>query len=164
MSVWTAVPFFVAGLFWWTLLEYLLHRFVFHLAPDTLGRRHIEHHDHPLDRRLAIASPGTSIGGAALHGLVFFGLFGWGVGGGLFLGLITGYLAYEWIHWSTHYRHPRTRLGKALRRHHLLHHHAQKEARFGVTSPFWDGIFGTLPPPPRGRSPAKGSGQPHLRG
>lgn len=158
-----AIVFFAVGLVWWTLLEYLLHRFVFHLAPETLGRRHIEHHERPLERRLAIASPQTSIGGAALHGIVFLGLFGVDRGLWLLAGLVVGYLGYEWVHWSTHYRHPRSRLAKALRRHHLLHHHAQKDARFGVTSALWDRIFGTLPPPPLGRSPAKESGRPHLR-
>lgn len=163
MSIPGTALFLTIGLVWWTLLEYLLHRFVFHLAPKSLGRRHLEHHDAPLDRRLAVASPGTSIGGAVLHGILFVGLFGMARGIPLLLGLVAGYLAYEWIHFSTHFRHPKTRWGKALRFHHLLHHHAQKDARFGVTSALWDRVFGTLPPPPVGRSPAEGHGRPHLR-
>ena len=60
----------------------------------------------------------------------------------------AGYVAYEWVHWATHYRVPQGRILKALRRHHMIHHHAQPRARFGVTSPLWDWVFRTLPPAP----------------
>ena len=32
--------------------------------------------------------------------------------------------------------------------HHLQHHYANYENGFGVTSRFWDMVFGTQPPPP----------------
>ena len=37
----------------------------------------------------------------------------------------------------------------ALKKYHLQHHFADYENGFGVTSRFWDRVFGTeLPPPP----------------
>jgi sterol desaturase/sphingolipid hydroxylase (fatty acid hydroxylase superfamily) len=58
-------------------------------------------------------------------------------------GMLGGYAAYEWIHYSTHYRAARTGVGRYLRAYHLAHHHKSPKTRFGVTSPLWDYVFGT---------------------
>ncbi len=60
-----------------------------------------------------------------------------------FAGTALGYIAYDEIHYLLHNRNPRTAIGRYLRRYHLLHHHAPELARFGVSSPFWDLVFGT---------------------
>jgi len=158
-----AAALFVAGLAWWTLLEYLLHRFVFHRFPRTLGRRHLQHHARLKERRLAMAPAVSALGGVAIHAAVFLGAFGVPAGAPLLAGLVAGYAAYEWVHFATHYVVPRGRLLKALRRHHLIHHHAQPAARYGVTSPLWDWVFGTLPPAPgRGGPAVRAARAPHL--
>src|ERR1700722_8373206 len=50
----------VAGIAAWTLMEYLVHRFVFHHL-DCIGRRlHQLHHDHPNDpdsERSSLSTP-----------------------------------------------------------------------------------------------------------
>lgn len=163
MAAGTFALLFLAGLAWWTLLEYLLHRWVFHAFPNTLGKRHIGHHAHLEVRRLAIAPLVTSVTGGLLHAAIFIGLFGPARGLALLAGLLAGYGAYEWVHYATHYHLPRSALLKALRRHHMIHHHAQFDARFGVTSPLWDWVFRTLPPAPgRGRAAAMRVGRQHL--
>lgn len=165
MIDWYLPALFAAGLFWWTLLEYLLHRFALHGLPASFGSRHMRHHVTPSERRLAVAPLASSVGGAAIHAVIFVGLFGPARGGALLAGLVAGYLAYEWVHWSTHYRRARTRLGRALRRHHMLHHHAAPGTRFGVTTPLWDWVFGTLGTAPRRGAPAAvRGGQHHLSG
>lgn len=153
---------FLAGLLWWTLLEYLLHRFVLHGLPRSLGSRHMQHHDRPRERRLALAPLASSLGGATLHGVAFFGLFGPAAGAPLLAGVVVGYLAYEWVHWSSHYRPSRSRIARGLRRHHQLHHHAMPDRRFGVTSPLWDWVFATLSSPREGRAAAVRGGRAHL--
>ena len=60
-------------------------------------------------------------------------------------GISIGYMIYEWIHYSTHHRVPRTRLGKFYRRYHMIHHFKDTQNYFGVTSPFWDWVFRTQP-------------------
>jgi hypothetical protein len=51
-SFWWLIP---AGVFSWTLVEYLMHRFAFHFeAQNETGKKliymlHIIHHDHPTD-------------------------------------------------------------------------------------------------------------------
>lgn len=144
--------YLLAGLAWWTLLEYLLHRFVFHHFPRTLGRRHLQHHAQPRVRRLARAPLPSSLGGLALHGLVgtpFLGLAG---AGAFVTGVALGYLGYEWIHWQVHYGRRAARRWPVLRRHHLLHHHAHPGSRFGVSTRVWDRIFRSMRP--AGRPPA----------
>jgi hypothetical protein len=38
-----------------------------------------------------------------------------------------------------------TRVGKLVKRHHMLHHHMDHDGGFGVSSPIWDVVFGTMP-------------------
>jgi len=58
-------------------------------------------------------------------------------------GIWSGYLWYEFVHYSAHCRQPRTRFMRYLKTYHLLHHHTSEEIWFGVTSPVIDHIFGT---------------------
>ncbi|MCM2322727.1 MAG: sterol desaturase family protein, partial [Oligoflexia bacterium] len=50
----------------------------------------------------------------------------------------------DYTHFAVHHFTPRTRYGKMLKQHHMLHHYVDPEARWGVSSPFWDYVFGTL--------------------
>ena len=57
----------VAGLFIWTITEYLLHRFIFHFhATSDFGKRisfmfHGVHHDYPNDTKRLVMPPSVSI-------------------------------------------------------------------------------------------------------
>jgi sterol desaturase/sphingolipid hydroxylase (fatty acid hydroxylase superfamily) len=139
------------GTFSWTFAEYVLHRFVFHWINDTAwGRRvhfllHGVHHDFPNDKdRLVMPLP-TSVPLSVL----FYALFTLGMGRALgepfFAGFIIGYLFYDGTHYYVHHFAPTTRWGKLLRRHHLTHHHADHHGGFGVSTPLWDVVFGTMP-------------------
>jgi sterol desaturase/sphingolipid hydroxylase (fatty acid hydroxylase superfamily) len=62
----------------------------------------------------------------------------------LFGGTCAGYLFYDWTHYFTHhFRSPKTRLGKLLRRAHAVHHYRLFEHNMGISSPLWDWVFGT---------------------
>jgi sterol desaturase/sphingolipid hydroxylase (fatty acid hydroxylase superfamily) len=63
----------------------------------------------------------------------------------LFAGFMLGYLAYDLIHYATHHFTMRSGAAKYLKRYHMQHHHKTPEQRFGVSSPLWDAVFGTLP-------------------
>lgn len=130
------------GLAAWTLVEYLLHRFVLHgMAPFRAW--HAEHHLRP---RVLIGTP-TILSAALVAILVFVPalLLGdpWRALAVTF-GLLTGYLVYVIVHHATHHwreGHAWTRL---LKRHHALHHGKDgMPSRFGVTSPLWDIVFRT---------------------
>jgi sterol desaturase/sphingolipid hydroxylase (fatty acid hydroxylase superfamily) len=59
-------------------------------------------------------------------------------------GFVAGYLVYDMTHYATHHLRPRTRWGRLLRRHHFMHHFRDEGQRFGVSSPLWDWVFGTM--------------------
>jgi sterol desaturase/sphingolipid hydroxylase (fatty acid hydroxylase superfamily) len=146
----TALAGFVLGFLAWTLIEYLLHRFVFHLAPDQSfeSKRkqfmvHGYHHEFPNDRLRLVAPLLLSAPIGIVIALVYFLLLGRYHGLIWFAGTIVGYLAYDWVHYYTHHFRPTTRLGKFLRRYHMEHHYKDSDSHFGISSPLWDWVFGT---------------------
>jgi len=143
------------GLFLWTLAEYLLHRFVFHFHAQ--GPRieriiflfHGIHHYQPDAKTRLVMPPVVSLPLA----LIFYALF-YGLGALLrlpawvdpaFFGFIIGYLAYDMIHYATHHIPMKRQPLKFLRRYHMQHHFKTPDQRYGVSSPLWDIIFGTMP-------------------
>jgi sterol desaturase/sphingolipid hydroxylase (fatty acid hydroxylase superfamily) len=140
-----------AGTLTWTLTEYLLHRFVFHWVNDTTwGKRihfllHGVHHDFPNDKDRLVMPLGASIPMAIIFYVLFRGLFGIAVGEPLYVGMGIGYLLYDGTHYAVHHFKQRTRLGKWIRKHHMVHHFADHEGGFGVSSPLWDIVFRTMP-------------------
>ncbi|MEZ4384723.1 MAG: sterol desaturase family protein [Nannocystaceae bacterium] len=150
----------VVGALSWTLVEYALHRLIFHLAPTSDARRvarfllHYHHHRTPSDPRRLVATPlqaGSLV--ALFFALDALVVDAWAP---LLAGQLVGYLLYEWVHYSAHHRRPATRLGRALRRHHLRHH-ADGAGNYGISSPLWDWIFASARP---SRDGAAGREQP----
>jgi dihydroceramide fatty acyl 2-hydroxylase len=130
------------GFLTWQFLEYFIHMKVFHAWPGITG--HGFHHKYPDDdTRLVMPLP-VSITLAAI------------IGGSLWLvgrpditipywvGIVVGYLWYDFLHWSTHHRVPKTSWGKRLRAHHLAHHFGDPDKNFGISHMWLDSTLGTL--------------------
>ena len=49
------------------------------------------------------------------------------------------------MHYATHHFPMRWGVFRYLKRHHMLHHYKTPDQRFGVSSPLWDWVYGTLP-------------------
>lgn len=138
--VWLA--YFSAGVVTWTLLEYWLHRIVFHrLVP--FRKLHDLHHSLPTAK---IGTP-TWVTAILICGGILLPLW-WEVtfnlASGLTAGLAAGYLWYVTVHHAVH--HWRTRAGSylhAAKRRHAKHHHALYQCYFGVTTSLWDKVFQT---------------------
>jgi sterol desaturase/sphingolipid hydroxylase (fatty acid hydroxylase superfamily) len=97
---------------------------------------------------LALVVTGTITGlGSYIFG--FLNAFGFGAG------VTSGYAVYEYIHWSTHMRAPRSAYGRWTRRHHFSHHFTDARYNHGVTTPIWDMAFGTYRPAARIKVPRK---------
>lgn len=138
---------FAGGVSLWTLIEYLLHRFAFHYkARSAFVKKlvlfaHGYHHEAPETTRRAVLTM-TMPSAVFLFGLIFLVLppaAGWP----LFGGIMTGYLAYDATHYIVHHWKMRGRVGRFLKTYHFKHHHKDNGRGFGVTSPFWDYVFGT---------------------
>lgn len=139
----------VAGVFAWTLGEYVVHRFVFHFQARSRVSKYLVylfhgiHHDDPNDRtRLVMPPAGAILIIGLIYGVFstfvpspwiepFFGFF------------IIGYLCYDYTHYAIHFWPMSGRIGAYLKRNHLLHHFQEQNARFGVSTPIWDFVFGT---------------------
>jgi cyclopropane-fatty-acyl-phospholipid synthase len=140
----------------WSLLEYVLHRFVLHgIRP--FSSWHGEHH----------ARPGALISSPLLLSLSLFAalaatpawwLLGVWPGMAITLGLMAGYLAYGLTHHAVHHRMPawvarNAWMGRRRTRHAMHHytHHATTVGRpgtachYGVSNSVWDAVFGTNP-------------------
>src|SRR5216117_2614903 len=67
LPILAVVALFLLGNLLWTLLEYLIHRYVFHYEPKTrVGKRlhyviHGVHHDYPNDARRLVMPPSVSV-------------------------------------------------------------------------------------------------------
>jgi sterol desaturase/sphingolipid hydroxylase (fatty acid hydroxylase superfamily) len=130
------------GLVGWTLIEYLIHRVLFHHAP-ILSQIHECHHHSPQDLI------GTPAWASVLIGLIAvavpsWAVLGFGLGTAVTAGLVTGYLWYVFVHFATHHWRPRrdSYLYRARLRH-ARHHHLSHSGNFGVTTAMWDHVFGT---------------------
>jgi sterol desaturase/sphingolipid hydroxylase (fatty acid hydroxylase superfamily) len=144
------VGWFALGVLAWTLAEYVLHRYVFHWMKDTpRGRRihfllHGVHHDFPNDKDRLVMPLGFSVPLGALFYAAFHFTMG-RVSEPFFAGFVLGYLGYDGTHYAVHHFKLTSRIGKWVRKHHMLHHHADHSGGFGVSTPLWDLVFRTMP-------------------
>ena len=130
----------VVGIFAWTLVEYLVHRFAYHEWP-VLAPFHAAHHDKP-----AALLGFPSFISVGLFLLVVFAplqVLDSTAAAGLTCGMLLGYLVYVFVHHASHHLAigPDHLLYKARLRH-LAYHH-REESNYGVITSFWDFAFGT---------------------
>ena len=153
------------GLLSWPILEYALHRWVFHLHtwfPTLWGLLvpprnvvhfllHGYHHVYPGDRRriatpvpLALAVIGflyaiaVPIAGFCAHSFAQY-----------IAGALLGFLVYDIVHTALHFPSssvwllPRLRWFRELKRHHDKHHYSRSDRNWGVSNTATDRVAGT---------------------
>jgi sterol desaturase/sphingolipid hydroxylase (fatty acid hydroxylase superfamily) len=138
------------GMLVWTLIEYLLHRFLLHFRPRAsrllaiVEMLHLGHHRSPRDEAKITVPVFASLPIAGgLLGLFRLMAGSWQVAALLISGTIVGYLYYELVHFWVHCGTRRGRWLKQPRRNHFFHHFRDQTRCFGVTTPLWDQILGT---------------------
>ncbi|KAK4504854.1 hypothetical protein PRZ48_002817 [Zasmidium cellare] len=159
LSLPALVAYWIVGLCIWTIVEYGLHRCLFHLdyyLPDNRVALtlhfllHGIHHYLPMDRLRLVMPPTLFVVLATpfwkLAHTVFF--YDWYAAVAVYCGGIFGYICYDMTHYFLHHKKLPS-FYQELKKYHLQHHFMDYENGFGVTSRFWDRVFGTeLPPPP----------------
>jgi sterol desaturase/sphingolipid hydroxylase (fatty acid hydroxylase superfamily) len=149
ISALNVIVLFIGGVAAWTLAEYLLHRFVFHFnAKSEFGKRihfifHGVHHDYPSDSKRLVMPPSVSIPLAVLFFFLFRLIFGEALMMPFFAGFILGYLFYDITHYAIHHFNMHSDFWLKIKNHHMKHHYQDEYKGYGVSSPFWDVIFGT---------------------
>lgn len=139
--------------------EWLVHVFILHWRPLHLGRLRIDpvvarvhrkHHRDPRNVRLVFIPDKIMVWlllGAVAIGLLAFPRLGLGLTYLAFVTLLG--LNYEWVHFLIHTDYkPKTRLYRAIWRHHRLHHFKNERYWFTVTSSGTaDQVLRTAPDP-----------------
>ena len=131
----------LAGLGAWTLVEYAVHRWVYHRLPF-FKKLHDAHH----------ANPRELIGAPSLFSFgIVFGVFftpllvvGLVAASGFASGALLGYVGYMLVHHLSH--HVELKMGTLLyqtRIRHMAHHYQSTPGNYGVTTSFWDWLLST---------------------
>jgi sterol desaturase/sphingolipid hydroxylase (fatty acid hydroxylase superfamily) len=148
-SAWVTISMFVAGVIAFTWVEYNVHRYVFHMRTYTQLRAKMQyvmhgvHHEFPKDKDRLAMPPLLSVTIATIL-LLFFKLI---LGDFVFSflpGFLVGYAAYLAVHYMVHAYPPPKNFFKILWVNHSIHHYKDGEVVFGVSSPLWDYIYGTM--------------------
>ena len=147
-----SIALFVAGVLIWTLFEYALHRYIFHIVTEhpigktILHAAHGYHHDFPTDKDHLFMPPLLGLTILA----ILLGIFYLVMGGLTFAfssGILMGYLLYSTMHYNIHrYYSPKNRYLTTMWRHHHLPHYRFPDKAVGVSTLLWDHVFGSMPP------------------
>ncbi len=150
--------FTLLGVALWTLLEYLVHRFILHgRFPDGPGvvrhlihlrfdTMHSEHHQRPWDG-MHINGRFETVPFAVLLAAMSF-LAPLATAPVLVAALLESYVVEEWVHYSVHFHSFHGLYFDYIRRHHLYHHSPRgAEIAFGLSNGIWDVALGTRIPP-----------------
>ena len=141
----------IAGFITWTLIEYIVHRFLYHTESNSDVLYNIQykghgfHHLYPKDpERLAMPPlPGLILSSIFLA--LFYLLMGT-YALAFFPGFMLGYNCYITLHYFQHVvKSPRYKPWKKLWVHHKAHHYSNPYAAYGVSTRLWDFVFGTMP-------------------
>lgn len=146
----SAFGLFLGGWFLFTFVEYLMHRFLYHMNTDTPGKAkfqytmHGVHHEFPKDKTRLAMPPILTVFVASLLFFIFRFTLG-NAGFGVLAGFVFGYALYLFVHYAIHVYAPPKNFLKFWWHHHAMHHYRQDEVAFGVSTTLWDHIVGTMP-------------------
>ncbi|KYR01184.1 fatty acid hydroxylase [Tieghemostelium lacteum] len=147
---------FLFGLFFWSFIEYILHRFIFHIKTCSYWGNffhffiHGIHHLTPFDSTRLTFPPMFSVllGYGAWKLFLQFpdNLQITGLPWALFGGIACGYMLYDTVHYYFHHGEIDwlPAIFKKMKSNHLNHHYKDDNKNYGVTSPVFDYVFGTI--------------------
>lgn len=145
----SSILIFIFGALMWSLFEYFMHRYLFHMIVESdkakrmVYTMHGVHHEYPRDKERLFMPPVPSLIVASIIFFIAYQIMGWHALP-FFSGFLFGYIVYGSMHYAIHAFAP-PRWLKALWRNHHLHHYKAPDKGFGVSSVLWDVVFGTVP-------------------
>ena len=157
----------ICGIIFWTKTEYLLHRFLFHCEwwlPNNRILLHLHfllhgvHHSIPMDpyinlllyiyniyiyRDRLVFPP---VLGFIIYTLIFK-MVNYVITGNimrLFMGgFLIGYIIYDMTHYYIHHGSPKSGHFYEMKTYHNKHHYKKSYKGYGISSKFWDYVYGT---------------------
>ncbi len=146
----TGLLLMLVGFLVFTFVEYMMHKHLYHMIPDSKWKDKLQysihgvHHDYPKDKDRLAMPPFVS----ALYAAIFYFVFTFIMGDyALYFlpGFLIGYALYLGVHFIVHAFQPPKNFLKILWVNHAIHHYKDPDVAFGVSSPLWDIILGTMP-------------------
>jgi len=148
---------------WYALHRWVLHsRWMFKVPPlaSTWKRIHYDHHQDPNHLEVLFGALHTTLPTIA----IFTAPIGWAIGswwtgaplgagtdaqwGAAAAALATGLLTtcfYEFVHCIQHLAYkPKNKALAEMKRRHMAHHFHDENGNYGITTFFWDKLFGTF--------------------
>jgi sterol desaturase/sphingolipid hydroxylase (fatty acid hydroxylase superfamily) len=138
----------LVGLLFWTLTEYIMHRFVFHYHPRLEWGKNISflmhgiHHQYPKDSTRLVMPLLISVPLAVVF-YILFAFISPEYGRSAYVGFLIGYLSYDGLHFAIHHFAMRGPILSFIRAYHLKHHFQNEHKGYGVSNPLWDVVFKT---------------------
>ncbi|KAF8983276.1 fatty acid alpha-hydroxylase, partial [Haplosporangium bisporale] len=142
-----AATLFVGGMFLWTLAEYVIHRFLFHLddyLPNSTFWQvahfllHGIHHYLPMDRLRLVMPPALAVALAIPINKLIHSALPYAQAYAVFSGLLLGYVLYDMTHYYLHHAKVFKIHFREMKTYHLAHHYKNFEGGYGITSKIWD--------------------------
>jgi sterol desaturase/sphingolipid hydroxylase (fatty acid hydroxylase superfamily) len=149
LDAWKTIGLFATGLIAFTWVEYAVHRYVFHMSTVTKFREKMQyvmhgvHHEFPKDKDRLAMPPLLSITISTVLLLLLRLVMG-DLAFAFLPGFLVGYAAYLGVHYMVHAYQPPKNAFKTLWVNHAVHHYKHGEYVFGVSSPLWDYVYGTM--------------------
>lgn len=136
----------LVGIFVWQMIEYGLHRYLFHWNAQTLPGIYLHflfhgcHHKFPYDMHRLVFPPFP----AAMIALCIFGALTLVLPTipqalSVFSGILLGYVWYDCCHYAIHAGW----MKNSISRNHIRHHYRDDTKNYGITSPLFDYILGS---------------------
>jgi len=154
ISIFDGIFTFALGIIYWTLNEYLIHRFVFHGEDYWLPNInkvmaihwcfHGVHHTFPQEKYRVVfpVLPGLLTMYFLFGSPIFYvlpELYAWA----FYAGAILSYTIYDSTHYLWHHSSPSWSYLRSLKAHHMSHHYRTGAVKYGVSCKFWDIVFRT---------------------
>lgn len=142
----------LSGWLTWTLAEYWVHRWLYHVKTENKTLLKIQHmghgihHQYPKDPTRLAMPPAPAL----ILISIFFAIF-WLImrdyAFAFFPGFLFGYVMYISLHYMQHlFKPPKFKPLNRLWKWHALHHYKYPETKaFGVSTNLWDVVFRTQP-------------------
>jgi dihydroceramide fatty acyl 2-hydroxylase len=142
---------FLFGTLFWSLVEYAVHRFLFHVKTSSywLNTLHFLfhgcHHKFPMDNMRLVMPPLGALPIVLMVYGVEYLMFGKELAPVTLSGTLTGYMCYDMLHYHCHFSDFTNRFHwlKKVRSSHMDHHYRDSESGFGISTPLWDVILTT---------------------
>jgi hypothetical protein len=139
----------LTGWFTWTFTEYILHRFWMHRKSGGEGNKlvqgHHHHHTHPTEIKVTVWQRVLMLAVLAALSIISYYLQNYFT---FFTGLCFGVAGYFTMHKIIHQPWA-ARVFHRLFRYHIYHHCKYPNTCFGISVPWWDDLFQSVPPDPK---------------